>query len=66
MLGLRERGHGYLVEMQIQAASRGLRVVEVPVHIRRAPRLPLGDRLEAWAGTWWRLAYLLVRHATAR
>ncbi|MCS7017267.1 MAG: glycosyltransferase family 2 protein, partial [Gemmatales bacterium] len=36
-LGLRDRNYGWTVEMQIAAARRGLRVVEVPVSYR--PRL---------------------------
>ena len=65
-LALGERGFGYFVEMQIKAARAGLRVVEVPVHARRAARLPWGRRLAALAGTSWRFSYLLLRHATAR
>lgn len=65
-LGLRERGHGYFAEMQIKAARAGLRVVEVPVHVKRAAPLPLRARLGSTVGTWWRLSYLLLRHATAR
>jgi hypothetical protein len=65
-LALGERGWGYLVEMQIKAARAGLRVVEVPVHARKARRAPLATRLRALLGTSWRLSYLLLRHATAR
>jgi hypothetical protein len=65
-LGLRERGFGYFVEMQIKAARAGLRVVEVPVHARRAVRPPWRARLAALVGTSWRFSYLLVRYATAR
>jgi len=65
-LALGERGRGYLIEMQIKAARAGLRVVEVPVHARKARRLPLRRRLLALLGTSWRFSYLLVRHATVR
>jgi hypothetical protein len=65
-LAQRERGHGYFVEMQIKAARAGLRVIEVPVHAKKAARPPLRARLEALLGTSWRFSYLLVRHATAR
>jgi glycosyltransferase involved in cell wall biosynthesis len=36
-LGMRDRGYGWTVEMQVKAARRGLRIVEVPVDYR--PRL---------------------------
>jgi hypothetical protein len=65
-LALREPGLAYLAEMQIKAARAGLRVVEVPVHQRKAPRLPWSERLAALAGTTWRVSYLLLRHSTAR
>jgi hypothetical protein len=66
VLALREPGFGYLAEMQIKAARAGLRVVEVPVHQRKAPRLPWSERLSALATTAWRFSYILLRHATAR
>jgi len=34
-LGLRERGYGWTIEMQIRALQHGLRVVEVPVRSHR-------------------------------
>jgi len=35
MLGMKDRGFGWTVEMQARAARKGLRVVEVPVSYRR-------------------------------
>lgn len=34
-LGMADRGYGWTIEMQIKAAARGLRVLEVPVDYRR-------------------------------
>jgi hypothetical protein len=65
-LALHDKSWGYFIEMQIKAARAGLRVVEVPVHARRAARPRFFARLNALAGTSWRFSYLLLRHATAR
>ena len=34
-LGMRDRGFGWTVEMQVSALQRGLRVAEVPVRYRK-------------------------------
>jgi glycosyltransferase involved in cell wall biosynthesis len=65
-LGLHEPDWGWRTEMQLKAAKARLRVVEVPVHARPAPRRPLGERVRAALGRTWKTAYLVVRHATVR
>jgi hypothetical protein len=61
-LGLRERGVGWAVEMQVRAARRGLRVVEVPVSSGLGASPPLGDVVVAV----YRALRTIVRYATAR
>jgi glycosyltransferase involved in cell wall biosynthesis len=66
-LDMRDRTFGWTVEMQLEAARRGLRVVEVPVDYR--PRIgrskvsgTLGGSLRAGA----RILGAIARHAVAR
>lgn len=61
-LGLRERGVGWAVEMQVRAARMGLRVVEVPV----ASGLGRAPAARALALTVYRALRMILRYATAR
>ena len=67
LLGMRDRSFGWTVEMQVQAARHGLRVVEVPVDYR--PRIgrskvsgTVGGSLKAGA----RILGIIARHALSR
>lgn len=67
-LGLRDAGHGWLVEMQVKALKIGLRVAEVPVTMRQGGRRPrsLPEQLRKAAGAGGKLVFQIFRHATAR
>jgi len=47
-LGMKDRNYGWTIEMQVKAAQRGLRVVEVPV--RYGVRLAGTEKV---SGNWW-------------
>lgn len=66
-LGMSDRSFGWTVEMQVKAARRGLRVVEVPAHYR--PRIgrskvsgTVGGSLRAGA----RILGVIARHSLSR
>lgn len=66
-LGLRDAGPGWLVEMQVKALRRQLRIAEVPVVVRAAiGRMPLGARMGASLRAGTRALFQIVRHSTAR
>jgi glycosyltransferase involved in cell wall biosynthesis len=67
-LGMREKGYGWNIEMQMKAARAGLRILELPLPYRRraggASKVAgtLGGSLRAG----WRIALTIARIATAR
>jgi glycosyltransferase involved in cell wall biosynthesis len=66
-LGMRDRTFGWTVEMQVKAARRGLRVVEVPVDYR--PRIGRSKVSGTLSGTFRAAAKILgiiARHALSR
>jgi glycosyltransferase involved in cell wall biosynthesis len=66
-LGMRDRSFGWTVEMQVKAARRGLRVVEVPVDYR--PRIGRSKVSGTLSGTFRAAAKILgiiARHALSR
>lgn len=66
-LELRDRTFGWTVEMQIQAARRGLRVVEVPVDYRpRIGRSKISGTLSGSVRAGARILGTIARHALGR
>ena len=66
-LGMRDGGHGWLVEMQVKALKVGLRIAETPVSYRPpAPRGGLGERVRETVGTGTKVLFQIFRHSTAR
>ena len=64
-LGMGDQDYGWTVEMQIKAARRGLRHVEVPVDYR--PRIgtsKVSGTLRGSLGASRKILWLLLRHAT--
>lgn len=66
-LGMRDRGFGWTVEMQIRACKRGLRAVEVPVRYR-----PRTRGVSKISGTWGaslragaKILWTILRHAAS-
>jgi glycosyltransferase involved in cell wall biosynthesis len=66
-LGLRDAGHGFLVEMQVKALKVGLRIAETPV-THRAPLRPraLSEKMKGTLGTGAKALFQILRHATTR
>lgn len=62
-LGLRDRGAGWNVEMQVRALALGLKVAEVELTGGAAPAVPAR---RARLGAAGRMLFHIVRHATAR
>lgn len=64
-LGMRDRGYGWTVEMQIRAARAGLRYVEVPVRNRRrrGGESKVSGTLRGTVGASVKILALLARHA---
>jgi glycosyltransferase involved in cell wall biosynthesis len=68
-LGMRDAGHGWLVEMQVKALKVGLRIAEVPVTIRPPAdgrRQSLAQQVKGTVGTSTKAIFQIFRHATAR
>lgn len=66
-LGLRDPGPGWLVEMQVKALRRQLRIAEVPVSVRAASaKTPLRARMADTMRAGTRALFQIVRHSTAR
>jgi hypothetical protein len=66
-LDMRDRGYGWTAEMQVKAARRGLRVVEVPVDYRpRLGRSKVSGTLRGTLGAGIGIVATIVRHATPR
>lgn len=65
LLDMRDRGYGWTIEMQLKAARRGLRYVEVPV--RHRPRAggtsKVSGSLRGVAGASCKIVGLLLYHA---
>lgn len=62
-LGLRDRNYGWTVEMQIQAARHGLRVVEVPVSYRqRIGQSKISGTLRGSLAAGAKIIYTLCRY----
>ncbi len=66
-LDMRDRTYGWTVEMQVQAARRGLRVVEVPVDYRpRLGRSKVSGTLRGTVGAGTKIVATILRYATPR
>ncbi len=63
-LDMRDRGYGWTVEMQVKAARRGLRVVEVPVDYRpRIGRSKVSGTVRGTLGAGTKIVATILRHA---
>lgn len=66
-LGMRDAGHGWLVEMQVKALKIGLRIAEVPVSWHpNGGRRALGAKMRETLGTSGKVLFHVFRHSTAR
>jgi glycosyltransferase involved in cell wall biosynthesis len=66
-LGMRDRTFGWTVEMQVKAARRGLRVVEVPVDYRpRIGRSKVSGTLGGTIRAATKILVIIARHALSR
>ena len=66
-LDMRDRTYGWTVEMQVKAARRGLRVVEVPVDYRaRLGRSKVSGTLRGTVGAGTKIVATILRYATGR
>jgi hypothetical protein len=66
-LDMRDRNYGWTVEMQVKAARRGLKVVEVPVDYRpRLGRSKVSGTLRGTVGAGTKIVTTILKHATAR
>jgi hypothetical protein len=66
-LDMRDRSFGWTVEMQLKAARRGLRVVEVPVDYRpRIGRSKVSGTLSGTVRAGARILGTIARHALTR
>jgi hypothetical protein len=66
-LDVRDRSYGWTVEMQVKAARRGLRVVEVPVDYRpRLGRSKVSGTLRGTLGAGTKIVATILRYATPR
>jgi hypothetical protein len=67
-LAMREETYGWNLEMQMKAARRGLRILEVPVphRCRRGGRSKVSGHLVGTARAGLRLLWTLARVALAR
>jgi glycosyltransferase involved in cell wall biosynthesis len=65
-LGMRDAGHGWLVEMQVKALKVGLRIAETPVSSRGGRSPGLGQRVRGTIGTSAKTLFQIFRHSTAR
>jgi hypothetical protein len=64
-LDMRDRNYGWTVEMQVKAARRGLRVVEVPVDYRpRIGRSKVSGTVRGTIGAGTKIIATILRHAT--
>jgi glycosyltransferase involved in cell wall biosynthesis len=64
-LGMRDRGYGWTVEMQVKALRHGLRVVEVPVRYRRRAGgdSKVSGTLRGVVGAGIKILVTIARHA---
>jgi glycosyltransferase involved in cell wall biosynthesis len=66
-LGMRDRGYGWNVEMQIRAIRKGLRVLEVPVSYRkRIGESKISGTLRGTIGAGSKMVFTVFRHALGR
>jgi hypothetical protein len=66
-LDMRDRNYGWTVEMQVKAARRGLRVVEVPVDYRpRLGRSKVSGTLRGTLGAGTKIVATILKYATPR
>jgi hypothetical protein len=66
-LDMRDRNYGWTVEMQVKAARRGLRVVEVPVDYRpRIGRSKVSGTLRGTVGAGTKIVATILKYATPR
>jgi glycosyltransferase involved in cell wall biosynthesis len=67
-LGMSDLGSGWMVEMQVKAARRGLRIAEVPVSYRRrvGGRSKISQTIKGSVETSYKIVFTILRHATAR
>ncbi len=64
-LAMRDRGFGWTIEMQIKAAQRGLRVVEVPCawRRRRGGASKISGTIRGTVGAGWTILSTVVRYS---
>jgi len=67
-LGMNDGGNGWLAEMQVKAARRELRVVEIPVSYRRrvAGKSKIAATASGAVTTTARVLYTILRYSTSR
>ena len=60
-----ERDYGWIVEMQIKAVRKGLRIVEVPVSYRRRPggAAKLAGTMKGAMFAWYKILWTVFRYA---
>lgn len=64
-LGMADEDHGFMIEMQVKAVQRGLRIVEVPVHYR--PRTAGESKnVKGSLKAGGKMLFTILRHATQR
>lgn len=62
-LGMRDRGYGWTVEMQLKAAHQRLRVCEVPVRYhRRIGRSKISGTISGSVRAGWTILLMIARH----
>jgi glycosyltransferase involved in cell wall biosynthesis len=66
-LGMRDAGHGWIVEMQVKALKLGLRIAEAPVSYRPTERHPgIVSEVRGTAMASAKALFRIFRHSTAR
>jgi glycosyltransferase involved in cell wall biosynthesis len=64
-LGMSDEDHGFMIEMQVKAVRRGLRIVEVPVH--HHPRVAGESKhVKGSLAAGRRMLFTILRHSTQR
>ena len=62
-IGMRDRDFGWTAEMQVKAAKKGLRVIEVPVsYRRRVGRSKITGTVNGTLRAAWKILYTILRH----
>jgi glycosyltransferase involved in cell wall biosynthesis len=64
-LGMTDEDHGFMIEMQVKAVRRGLRIVEVPVHYH--PRVAGESKnVKGSMAAGRKMLFTILRHSTQR